>query len=237
VHCNQLIYTQDPCPHIPERKSRRGRAPSCLASEVEGGTVAAWAARQHEDAWRPILLRPGEKGDLIAQFLYARVYVWDGQEAKARRWHLLVRRELDGTKVKYCLCNASADTGIHELARMQGLRFFVEQSFKEAKSACGMAQYQCRKWDGWHHHMAMVMIATMFLAKERLALRDTAKLLSCEDVVQMIKHRLPSKVTDDDGLATQILARHRRRDAAKQSAYRKQERELASLAGEINVSK
>jgi SRSO17 transposase len=237
VHCNQVVYTQDPCPHVPERKSKRGPAPSCLASQAEGETVAAWAARQPDSAWRPILLRPGEKGDLIAQFLYARVYVWDGQEAKARRWHLLVRRELDGTKVKYCLCNASADTGIHELARMPGLRFFVEQSFKEAKSACGMAQYQCRKWDGWHRHMAMVMIAAMFLAKERLALRDTAKYLSCEDVVQMIKHRLPSKVIDDDDLAAQIVARHRRRDAAKQSAYRKQKRELVSLGVEINVSK
>ena len=79
--------------------------------------------------------------------------------------------------------------------------------------------------------MAMVMIATMFLAKERLALRDTAKLLSCEDVVQMIKHRLPSKVIDDDDLATQIVARHRRRDVAQQSAYRKQKRELVSLGG------
>ena len=116
----------------------------------------------------------------MAEFLCARVYVWDGKEACARRWHLLIRRELNGTKVKYCLCNAGSGVDLHELARMQGLRFFVEQSFKEVKSTCGMAEYQCRKWDGWHHHMSMVMIATMFLAKERLALRATAQLLSCE---------------------------------------------------------
>jgi SRSO17 transposase len=229
VHCNQMIYTQDPCPHVPARKGTRGRAPSCLTSEIEGESVMDWAGRQPDNAWRRILLRPGEKGDIMAEFLCARVYAWDGQEARARRWHLLVRRELDGTKVKYCLCNAAADTDLHELARMQGLRFFVEQAFKEAKSACGMAEYQCRKWDGWHHHMAMVMIATMFLAKERLALRDTAQLLSCEDVVQMIRHRLPSRVIDDDDVVSQIASRHQRRIAAMHSAYQRQRKELSSM--------
>lgn len=229
VHCNQMIYAQDPCPPVPARKSTRGRAPSRVTSQVEGETVAAWLSRQPADAWRRVLLRPGEKGHVMAEFLSARVYVWDGQEARARRWHLLVRRELDGTKVKYCLCNAAADTGLHELARMQGLRFFVEQAFKEAKSACGMAEYQCRKWDSWHHHMAMVMIATMFLAKERLALRDTAQLLSCEDVVQMIKHRLPPKVSDNDDVVSQIASRHQRRVAAMHSAYQRQRQKLASV--------
>jgi SRSO17 transposase len=230
VHSNQIIYTQDPHPNIPTRKSARGRAPSCLTSQVDGETVAAWAVRQPDSAWRRILLRPGEKRHLIVEFLCARVYVWDGTETSARRWHVLVRREQDGTQVKYCLSNAPAGTNLHELARMQGLRFFVEQAFKEAKSACGMAQYQCRKWDGWHHHMAMVMIATMFLAKERLALRDTAQLLSCEDVVQMIKHRLPSKIIDDDALVSQIVSRHQRRSAARDSAYQRQERTWVSTA-------
>lgn len=238
VHCNQTIYTEDPCPHVPDRKSPRGRAPSSLMSQTKGETVAVWCTRQPDSAWRRVLLRPGEKGQLMAEFLCTRVYVWDGIEAKARRWHLLIRRELDGTKIKYCLSNAAASTGLHELARRQGLRFFVEQAFKEAKSACGMAEYQCRKWDSWHHHMAMVMIATMFLAKERLALRDTAQLLSCEDVVQMIKHRLPSKVIDDDALVSQIVFRHQRRDAAKQSAYRRQNRMSTSTEEvDINVSK
>jgi SRSO17 transposase len=237
VHCNQIIYTEDPCPHVPDRKSLRGRAPSCLISEAAGETVAAWCARQPDSAWRRVLLRPGEKGQLTAEFLCARVYVWDGMEANARRWRLLIRRELDGSKVKYCLCNAAADTGLHELARMQSLRFFVEQAFKDAKSACGMAEYQCRKWEGWRHHMAMVMIATMFLAKERLALRDAAPLLSCEDVVQMIKQRLPNKIRDDGALVSQIVRRHQRREAAKQSAYRRKRRMLAPTEFEINVSK
>ena len=41
VHCDQIIYAQNPCPHIPARKSTLGRAPSRLTSEAEGETVAA----------------------------------------------------------------------------------------------------------------------------------------------------------------------------------------------------
>ncbi|MBC7454564.1 MAG: hypothetical protein H7335_12815 [Massilia sp.] len=198
-------------------------------SQAEGETVATWCHRQPDSAWRRVLLRPGAKGHLMAEFLCARVYVWDGKEAGARRWHLLIRRELDGKKVKYCLCNAGSGADLHELARMQGLRYFVEQAFKEAKSACGMAEYQCRKWDGLHHHMTMVMIATMFLTKERLALRATAQLLSCEDVVQMLKHRLPSKLIDDESLVSQIVSRHQRRNTARNSAYQRQGRAWAPI--------
>ena len=42
VHSNQTIFTQNPRPHLPVKKNGRGRAPSCLVSEVEGETVAAW---------------------------------------------------------------------------------------------------------------------------------------------------------------------------------------------------
>ena len=50
-------------------------------------------------------------------------------------------------------------------AYIQAQRFFIEHSFREAKSECGMADYQVRRWDTWHHHMALVMLGTLFLVK------------------------------------------------------------------------
>jgi hypothetical protein len=38
-----------------------------------------------------------------------------------------------------------------------------------------MAEYQARKWNAWHHHIGLTMVALMFLAKERLAHRETIK--------------------------------------------------------------
>jgi SRSO17 transposase len=228
VHCNQTIFVADPKPRVPERRSAKGRAPSRPVVGSEALTVQSWAATQPERAWRRVLIRRGEKGAVQAEFLAARVFVWDGKEAKARRWHLLVRRELDGSAIKYVLSNAPSGTSVHDLAKMQGERFFVERTFEDAKSTLGMAEYQVRKWNGWHHHMGLVMVATMFLAKERLALRETADLLSCADVVQMLKHRLPMKVIDDKTLAQQIIQRHERRQTSKDSAYRQQTRQIAN---------
>lgn len=63
-----------------------------------------------------------------------------------------------------------------------------------------------RRWQAWRHHMALVMIATMFLAKERLAHRDTADLLSCRDLVEIMRHKLPSKIVSDEDFAASIIA-------------------------------
>jgi SRSO17 transposase len=99
----------------------------------------------------------GEKGLLVADYLHTQVWEWDGEEEKARYWHLLVRREVGADSIShYCLSNAPLDASRQELARVQAQRFFVEYSFREAKSECGMADYQVRRWDAmpsiiiWH---------------------------------------------------------------------------------------
>jgi hypothetical protein len=54
-----------------------------------------------------------------------------------------------------------------------------------------MAQYQVRKWNGWHHHMALVMLAMSFLLKEQLAHRVAVKDLTLSDLVFAIDALLP----------------------------------------------
>ena len=135
-------------------------------------TVAEWAAQQPVSAWKRIKLRQGEKGTLKAEYLHARVWAWDRKEETARHWHLLVRRECGAdTPSHFVFSNADASTSISRLARMHGCRFFIEHAFREAKSELAMADYQVRRWDAWHRHMALVMVAMLFLLKERLALQ------------------------------------------------------------------
>jgi len=222
VHSDQPIYLEDPAPHVRARRASTRKAPTRRTTALQCETVAAWAARQPPAHWRRLALREGEKGVLIAEYLSAWVFVWDGQSPQARRWHLLVRRELDGSKLKYCLSNAKARASLRQLATMQASRHFVERTFEDAKSHCGMADYQVRVWNGWHHHMSLVAIALMFLAKERLANHQTAAFLSCRDVVEMLRHRLPSKIVSDEALVQSIVDRHKRRRQAMDSAYRRQ---------------
>ena len=223
MHSDQSIYLEDPAPAMPERcPSRKGRAPMRLVTQASSETVTDWAQRQPASAWRRLSVRDGEKGKVIAEYLKSRVFIWDGRASEARHWHLLVRRQLDGSKLKFCLSNAKAKASLRHLAMMQAARHFVERAFEDAKSQCGMAHYQVRLWNGWHHHMTLVMIALMFLAKERLANRDSAQLLSCRDVVEMLRHRLPRKIESDEDLVQSITERHERRRRAMDSAYRRQ---------------
>ena len=46
----------------------------------------------------------------------------------------------------------------------------AERSLQDAKSELGLSDYQVRKWNGWHHHMALVVLAMSFILRERLLL-------------------------------------------------------------------
>lgn len=229
IHADQGIYLENPQPAVPERTTPRGRAPKTLRAQAEVQTVTAWARAQPESAWRRLSVRAGEKGEVIAEYLTRRVFVWDGRAPRARRWHLLVRREIGGKRLKFCLSNAKPQASLRRLASMQADRHFVERAFEDAKGTCGMADYQARGWQAWHHHMALVMIALMFLAKERLAHRQiTASMLSCRDLIDILRHKLPSKIKTDEDMAEMITERHRRRLEAMQSAYEKQSKTLGA---------
>ena len=170
VHKHQRIWLDDPAPYRPATTSR-GRPASIRRTDRPALTVAEWAAQQPPvSAWKRIKLRQGEKGTLKAEYLHARVWAWDRKEETARHWHLLVRRECGAdTPSHFVFSNADASTSISRLARMHGCRFFIEHAFREAKSELAMADYQVRRWDAWHRHMALVMVAMLFLLKERLA--------------------------------------------------------------------
>ena len=172
VHKDQMIWLEDPQPFLPV-SDRKNQKVSRLASHSTCIRVDKWVEQQPQSAWKPLKLRMSTKGWLKVDVLHARVWLWNGLENEARCWHLIVRREKKSpTKIKYSLCNAPLETTPERLAFMQGQRFWVERSFQDGKSYCGMADYQVRLWSGWHHHRAMVMIAMLFMLEERLLHRS-----------------------------------------------------------------
>jgi hypothetical protein len=115
----------------------------------------------------------------------------------------------------------AAHTPWPELARVQAQRFFIEHSFREAKSECGLADYQVRRWDAWHHHVALVMLGTLFLVKQKVEGRKQWPMLSCNDLVTALAHLLPRRQLTADELAEIIDQRHRLRQQAKASHARR----------------
>lgn len=221
VHSDQRIYLQDPEPRIPAG-SGRGKPPRQLKAQTSAVRVEQWAASQPANAWQRLTLRAGEKGLIRAEYLHARVWVWDSHETAARCWHLLVRRDVGAETVShYCLSNAPADTSLPTLARVQAQGFFIEHSFREAKQECGLADYQVRRWDAWHHHMALVMLGTLFLLKQKKAGRPQWPMLSFSDLVTALAHLLPRRHMTSTELAEIITQRHHLREKAKESRYRR----------------
>src|SRR5882724_13672586 len=59
-----------------------------------------------------------------------------------------------------------AEPSLVELARVIKAGVCIEASFKRGKSEAGMDEYQVRTWEGWHHHMALSLMAMWFLIGE-----------------------------------------------------------------------
>ena len=87
-----------------------------------------------------------------------------------------------------------------------------------------MADYQVRKWEAWHHHMALVMMAMLFMLTERIRHSDTHPLLSCADIEELLARFLPSRNMTKNEIIRQLEHRHRKRCAAINShAYSSKE--------------
>jgi SRSO17 transposase len=223
VHKDQRVYLEDPRPQVPETASLPGRRKPRLQAQSAAVRVDRWADAQPAEAWQPLPLRDSTKGVIKVEVLHARVWVWDGQEAQARCWHLVVRRDrATRREYKYALSNAPADTSWQVLAQRQGQRYWVERIFEDAKGEVGLTDYQVRGWRGWHHHAALVMMAMLFLLQEREAARSEQPLLSCADVVRLLGYVLPRRDVTEAEILAQLKQRHVQRQASIDSAYRRQ---------------
>ncbi len=223
VHKNQRVYLNDPKPTMLESKSHRKNQSKQYKSTEKTIQIQDLVPEKSSLVWKKVTLRDGDKGELIVEVIHCRVWFWDGKTDKARQWHLLVRREIDTPdEIKYSVSNAEADTSIERLAHMQGQRFWIERSFQDGKSHCGLGDYQVRGWQGWHHHMALVMVAMLFMLKERLLNEEDVPLLSCADIETLLTHFLPRRNTTNEEVIAQMEKRHRKRQSAIESQKRKQ---------------
>ncbi len=78
-----------------------------------------------------------------------------------------ISRKYEDGRIKYTLCNASADARMEELHHADTLRWPIEQSFQECKGFLGMGDYETRSYIGWRRHMLLVMVAHRFVLEVR----------------------------------------------------------------------
>jgi SRSO17 transposase len=144
----------------------RGKGPHAQVPFVR---VDRWCARLPATAWTQVEIRAGEKGPLAVEVAQARVLARTERHDSAETETLVAIRtqQPDGTwKHDYLLSNTAAETSPSEFARVLNAEHRIEECLKRAKGEAGLADYEVRTWNGWHHHQTLSLIGTWFLTQE-----------------------------------------------------------------------
>jgi SRSO17 transposase len=81
-----------------------------------------------------------------------------------------VAGEQEVEKIKYWFSTLPSDIPLERLVTLAHARWVIEQFDEDAKQECGLDDFQGRRWDGLHRHLALVMLAYTFLALQRFQL-------------------------------------------------------------------
>jgi SRSO17 transposase len=142
-------------------QGRRKRTPFVRAD--------VWRAALAEGDWETIEVRDGEKGPRVTQVAWTLVQAKTEGKVSDVAESLLVFREeqSDGSfKHDYLLSNEIASDPPEEMAWVYKAEHRIEECLKQAKSEAGLADYQVRTWEGWHHHQCLSLLASWFLTEE-----------------------------------------------------------------------
>lgn len=166
---------------VPEKPQGKGRPKLPRPAPLQ--TVEAVAAAQPESAWQTVTWREGTKGALRTQFVAVRVHRATGDPSwgaygrstsnsrittGSEGW-LLAERPLPGEEGerKYYYSNLPAEVPLERLVTIAHARWIIEQFYEDAKGECGLDDYQGRRWEGLHRHLALVMLTYSFLMTQR----------------------------------------------------------------------
>jgi len=183
VPCNTTL--RDLEAPLPEY-SGRGRRP-----KAPWQSVTQWRQCLDAEAWTYLTVRDGEKGPVAIEMVTRRVQTRiERKRTGPEEWLVVTRRPLaddraleprasrDATdqdaRYRYHYYLTPTDGGevafkepsLGELGRVIKAGACIEASFKRGKGEVGMDEYHVRTWQGWHHHMAVSLMAVWFLIGE-----------------------------------------------------------------------
>ena len=144
----------------PYQGNGRPRKPRLRGGQRQ--TMLERAAAIPEDGWQEITVALGSQGPRIYRYHAQRVRVTHRRQPGAVLW-AIYRQNRDGSEHRYYLSNAPEDTPLETLAYVGGSRWRIETEFETEKSDVGLDEYEVRTWAGWHHHIAMCLLAGAFL--------------------------------------------------------------------------
>jgi SRSO17 transposase len=137
-----------------------------------------------EEAWQTLSWREGTKGTLSKQMVALRTHRATGSPRHstdhelvltAEEGWLIGERPLAGQpssvhknkegeeEQKYYYSRLGTEVSLERMAALAKSRWTIEQFYEDAKGECGLGDFQGRRWEGLHRHLALSMLAYSFL--------------------------------------------------------------------------
>jgi len=125
-------------------------------------TIGELAEAVPADHWQTLTIGLGAQGPRVYQFAQQRVREFRagilGHELTA-----VFRRNPEGSELKLYLTNAPPGVPLLLLGQVASRRWTIETGFEQTKGEVGLDEYEVRGWRGWHHHVALALLAGLFL--------------------------------------------------------------------------
>jgi SRSO17 transposase len=129
-----------------------------------GSRADALAAAAPAQAWKRLSAGDGAKGPRLYDWALASLPIDREPSEGFDRWLLIRRSITDPGELAYYLCFGPASTTMSQLVHIAGARWAIEQCFQSAKNETGLDHYQVRRYDSWHRHITLAMLAHAYLA-------------------------------------------------------------------------
>jgi len=224
VHKDEKVFLEEPVLSVPQKTPSKGRKSVKLKADKEAIRLDKLIKHIKPEDWHLEKIRDTTTGKLMLYIYKTEVWSWNGEEPQARKRTLIITKTTDKTpKMKYSFSNGAINQYTHkEYGYFVAQRYWVERTFDDAKNELGMSDYQVRKWKGWHNHMSLIMLASMFIMKQKMDNSMQAPLLSFRDARILIILQVFGTPEEVKKRMEQMEKRHRKRKYDIELKYKKQ---------------
>jgi SRSO17 transposase len=87
------------------------------------------------------------------------------------RWLLTGRSVVQPDEYSYYRAYVPEETSLAELARIASTSLAVQEGLERAKDEVGLDQYEVRRWDAWHRHITLCLLAHAALQVARAGVK------------------------------------------------------------------
>jgi SRSO17 transposase len=130
-------------------------------------TAAEMAGGLPPKAFQRLSVGQGSKGERLYDWALTplwRLHLTD--EERAWSHALLIRRSTEDPEeaAYYVVFAPRGEASLETVVGVAGMRWRIEEGFEQAKDVCGLDEYEVRKYEAWHRHITLSLLAHAFLA-------------------------------------------------------------------------